>query len=256
MVYSPIVTPKAVRGWASRSFDLGTHTYDLNDFYSPDTELYKSKVLDLVSPKYIPNKAYVFDKSKYGNHGTITGPTWVQLPSGIWVLYFDGTNDKVVFTFTPNIDLGDVDIYTIIVWAKGDDFQGAVDRRIFDIGNSGNATPTVLIDFENGKVRSGHRDDASNLALLTATALDDTWYHIALVRRAANSFELYLDGVSKDTDATVVGDTALDGIQLGEIVQSGLSDLGGYIGGVRIVTRAFTTTEVRQDRDMTAWGYQ
>jgi len=35
----------------------------------------------------------VHDLSKYHNNGTITGATWTQLPSGIWVLSFDGVDD-------------------------------------------------------------------------------------------------------------------------------------------------------------------
>jgi len=37
----------------------------------------------------------VHDLSKYHNNGTITGATWTQLPSGIWVLSFDGVDDYV-----------------------------------------------------------------------------------------------------------------------------------------------------------------
>ena len=32
----------------------------------------------------------IFDDSPYGNHGTIVGATPVRLPSGLWVLNYDG----------------------------------------------------------------------------------------------------------------------------------------------------------------------
>jgi len=52
---------------------------------------------------YLPGQddaysATVRDRSGNGNNGTITGPTWTRLPSGLWVLDFDGSDDKVVST--------------------------------------------------------------------------------------------------------------------------------------------------------------
>ncbi len=35
------------------------------------------------------------DLSGYANNGTITGATWVRLPSGLWVNSFDGTDDII-----------------------------------------------------------------------------------------------------------------------------------------------------------------
>ena len=37
---------------------------------------------------------------------------------------FDGTDDKIVIPFTSDLDFGDLDTYTIIVWAKGGLFSG------------------------------------------------------------------------------------------------------------------------------------
>jgi len=51
-------------------------------------------VLDLVSPQFINGDGKIVDFSGSGNHGTITGATKVRLPSGWWVLDFDGT-DKI-----------------------------------------------------------------------------------------------------------------------------------------------------------------
>ena len=46
----------------------------------------------------------IHDRSPYGNHGTITGATWVRLPSGLWCLSFDGSDDysKAVDTVLPS----------------------------------------------------------------------------------------------------------------------------------------------------------
>jgi len=40
----------------------------------------------------------IYDRSiKRANNGTITGALWTRLPSGLWVLDYDGTDDKVTF---------------------------------------------------------------------------------------------------------------------------------------------------------------
>src|SRR3990167_5721859 len=100
MKQSSIITPKAAEGFVSHQTNLGVSTYDLDELYSPDTEHWKSKVLDLGSPKYPPRVAtaptrYWFDRSRYQNHGTITGAVWKQLPSGVWVLSLDGIDDTI-----------------------------------------------------------------------------------------------------------------------------------------------------------------
>jgi hypothetical protein len=37
----------------------------------------------------------IYDRSPYGNTGNIIGATWTGLPSGLWCLDFDGTDDFV-----------------------------------------------------------------------------------------------------------------------------------------------------------------
>lgn len=49
----------------------------------------------LYLPGYPPLGATIRDFSGQGNHGTITGATWTRLPSGLWVLDFDGNDDYV-----------------------------------------------------------------------------------------------------------------------------------------------------------------
>ena len=50
-------------------------------------------VLDLPGLPGGGNKIY--DRSPYGNHGTITGAVWKRLPSGLWVPDLDGNDDYI-----------------------------------------------------------------------------------------------------------------------------------------------------------------
>jgi len=58
----------------------------------------------------------IFDLSRYCNHGTITGAAWTRLPSGLWCLAFDGTDDKITVPDAASIRLGTT--FTIEMWIR------------------------------------------------------------------------------------------------------------------------------------------
>ena len=51
------------------------------------------------------NPLLLEDISRYKNHGTLVGATWTRLPSGLWVLSFDG-NDSVRIPYAANLAIG------------------------------------------------------------------------------------------------------------------------------------------------------
>ena len=57
----------------------------------------------------------LLDRSVYANHGTISGATWVRLPSGIYVLSFNGTSDYVDLGNPAGLALSE---FTISLWVK------------------------------------------------------------------------------------------------------------------------------------------
>ncbi len=64
----------------------------------------------------------IYDRSPYGNVGTITGATWRRLPSGLWYLDFDGTDDYVNCGTHSSLDI--TDAITIKLWAYIDPAGG------------------------------------------------------------------------------------------------------------------------------------
>ena len=79
-------------------------------------------VLDLPGLPGGGNKIY--DRSPYGNIGTIIGATWLRTPSGLWVLSFDGSDDYVDCGSGSSLDItGGI---TVEVWAKCDGATGSV----------------------------------------------------------------------------------------------------------------------------------
>ena len=75
------------------------------------------------------NGSVIYDRSPLGHPGTIVGATWVRLPSGLWCLSFDGTDDYVSlgagrfddltqatieFWYRPDIDLDGQDTHRML----------------------------------------------------------------------------------------------------------------------------------------------
>jgi len=76
--------------------------------------------------------ATVSDISGCGNHGTITGATWVQLPSGLWVLHYNGTSHKVDIPYHDGLNQT---IFSFCCWAIFDSFAAAYDMLAQQLGS-------------------------------------------------------------------------------------------------------------------------
>jgi len=74
----------------------------------------ESMVLNLTG--YPGGGSRLQDRSFYGNHGTIIGATWAKLPSGLWVLSFDGTDDYVQVPHSSSLNIDSA--ITLEVWTK------------------------------------------------------------------------------------------------------------------------------------------
>ncbi|MFA6315737.1 MAG: LamG-like jellyroll fold domain-containing protein [Candidatus Paceibacterota bacterium] len=114
------VASSPIRNIATVRHAVGNEFYDYElcslCSYSPENVGQKSIVLDLASPLTNPNvKTKIFDKSPYGNHAAITGATWVRLPSGLYVLSYDGIDDKAIVASPVGMTWGTGD-YTLMSW--------------------------------------------------------------------------------------------------------------------------------------------
>ena len=54
------------------------------------------------------------DRSGKGNHCTSTGATWARLPSGLWGLSYDGTDDRI----TTSAAIATTSAFTFLTWWK------------------------------------------------------------------------------------------------------------------------------------------
>ena len=211
-IRSPVIVPNTRKISVSRQTNLGISTYDLDELYSPDTEFWKAKVLDLASPKYPPQQAsaptrYIFDRSRYNNHGTIFGATWVRLSSGLWVLSFDGTDDKVVVSHHASLNFGATDSFYIKVWMKSS--RTTLQRITFKYTGTDTAWYGLATSVNAADGKAQFRIACTN-AFAPAiegntNVCDDKWHQIYGIRDVASDvLRIVVDAVY---DAVAVTDT-------------------------------------------------
>jgi len=188
----------------------------------------------------------LLDRSPYGNHGTITGATWKRLPSGLWYLYFDGTDDYVTITFPSAISFGDL---TIEIWVYpstptgSQPYVGIAD----DLSKIDPNTNDQVLNFAvwGGKWHTNMKDGGAwQGALETATPTPDSnWHLYALTGILGKSRILYLDGVEIASDATFTTLGSVEGLRVGgEMFQA---DSNSKIALVRIYQYARSALQIR-----------
>jgi len=186
--------------------------------------------------------------------GSIPGGTVLQLDNE---MTFTGNNDHVVI---PHDNAYLLDEGTVAFWFKADNISAQ--QGLFSKDSSGNDTGGHL-DFQlnsSGAVSVRYQSASSELFVSTNdTILSDTWHHIAF-NFGSGGVELFLDGVSQDSNpytggmgSTSGGTGNFEPIVLGAS-SWGSGDLvatpiayplqGGALDDIIIFNHALTTTEL------------
>jgi len=206
----------------------------------------KSTGLVLKARSYIGSAtppASLEDESRFGNDGTfaagVAAPSWIQLPSGLWVLSFDGSDDYLTcghsvslhFTeaFTLEAWVKSVTAATCYVMSKGWDLEGS-----WLLYLPGGENLKLYINFSGG---IGIK--ASGEAPLTL----DTWHHaVGLYDKNGTAIlTAYLDGVKYEGD-TQVGNFGRSDADV--YVSAEGPTLDGHIALPRIYNRALSAAEI------------
>ncbi len=121
----------------------------------------------------------IYDKSPYGNIGTITGATWKRLPLGLWYLDFDGTDDVVDCGSSSSLD--DLAALTVIVWfnplSDGEGGFGSIVAK-----STGGSWTNGWSFYQSGTKRLNFRVDHATTDLLHRTVgggTNGTWQQVA-----------------------------------------------------------------------------
>lgn len=152
------------------------------------------------------------DYSCHANDGSFKGagePDWVQLPSGLWVMSFDGTDDYIQVSASPSISLGNGSSLTY--WCKVITYTQY--RRIWgkyvDVNNEIGCyqdTNKLVVQVRSGGVTS---------AYLEATMVTGSWAFYAVTFNAAGNMAIHyynatVGGAGTDTIYTMPNSNGAD----------------------------------------------
>jgi len=187
-----------------------------------------------------PHATTFYDVSQFGNDGTITGATWLKLPSGLWVTSFDGSS---------YIDFGDQvsfegDNVSVGCWFKKSASTGW--RQLINKWDSPNKNGYVLaFNGQSLEALVGNGSVTTPTGNCAFTISDDILYH-ALMTYDGTTLTLYVNGVSKNTDTTVSGNLSYgsESFQLGKYSVAGANYFIGLMGLEKLYSYALTASEV------------
>lgn len=145
----------------------------------------------------MPSVVTLHDWSRFENDGAMTDVTWEQLPSGLWMMRFNGTSSDVQIadSLSQRIPLN----LTVLCWARTDH---ADTRYFFCKGDLGlNTVSWCVLNFnqrfrvfitQGGTYLGG---DTKNY-YTTADVFTDAniWHHVGFVFEGGTTLTLYVDG--------------------------------------------------------------
>lgn len=179
------------------------------------------------------------------NDGTITGAIWKRLPSGLWYLDYDATDDEIVVTKDSSIDItGKITIkgwYYPTGW--GEDNYG----RLFNKGAiyhahwlKGDAVEGVRFRIGGGGVRQVNTTDG--------TIVLNKWQHIVCVYDQVNML-VYVDTTLTTGDAYsgTIDDSSADDLYIGSD-SAGNSVFGGGSALFEIIPDGWSADDVARNR--------
>lgn len=148
-----------------------------------------------------PHATILHDYSRWKNHGIFKAdgaPNWVQLPSGLWVMDYNGddyVNISAIISTAQNHTVG-----AIKFWFKNATQDGS--NRIFSASDSGDDPAFSFFDIysvDTGKIYVNITENgAALLYFSTDDTFDDEVWHLLLFAVGVNSNVLRIDGVAVD----------------------------------------------------------
>ncbi len=175
-----------------------------------------------------PDALTLYDMSRYKNNGTMVGagnPDWVRLPSGLWVLDFNGTTSRIDCGTDPSLYLAWS--FTIEVWFKTNTITGGFDAIV---------ARGLAINFQRYLLSLANNTlayiDGVAVRLVSGTVITTTdWFHgVVTLDAVAQRGNLYVNGTLANSAAIVNTVT----VSAASILYLGYSqaDAGNWFNGI------------------------
>ena len=156
----------------------------------------------------------VYDRSGNGNSGTLTGFTqdgWTYGKFGN-ALNFDGTNDRIAISDNSLLDFDGSANFTVEAWIQHDG-TASTTQRILSKANTTTGGYKLYMD-NSGDICFVTDDDSTwdtdDSACTSAVDYDDNaWHHVAGVKTGTSKLELFVDGESVASDASIADPNTL-----------------------------------------------
>ena len=184
----------------------------------------------------------IYDRSPYGNVGTIIGATWTRLPSGLWVMSFDGDDDYVNCGSGTSLNI--IAEMSIEAWVKRD----TIDALMRIVGLDEAETRGYEFGWRaNNKLAFtyyGIADVESSGPAFTDTT---NWHQVAVVKTGSTgnwTYTFYVDGVVDGTNTSAQNVPArTKATRIGSSVDAFYFD--GFIALPRVYNRALSALEIQ-----------
>jgi len=205
-----------------------------------------------------PSIVTLHDDSRFHNDGAMSNVTWTQLPSGLWVMSFNGTTSLVDCGSDPSFNMENT--LTAEAWVRRGElardqsilskYDSGGNQRIWNVYFYNLDDTLTFVMSKNGL--SGAADLTTLQTIITYTSLTD-WLHIIATYRfvtdGTSQMRLYVNGGLVRTTDTAHGDIFVTT----EPVRIGCMQIGGanswlYEGQIatpRIYNYALNPAQVR-----------
>lgn len=136
----------------------------------------------------------LYDRSRFGNHGTHTAITMVQLPSGLWVRDFNSaTPSYIEITPTPTQMDFTTGAFSVLAWVNIDDLT---DRRFILVRGLDGQDGWNFFIYTNGRLQiNTHAADGDDVSYSSASDVTTgSWFMVGF-SRSGTSVIPYKNGV-------------------------------------------------------------
>lgn len=180
-----------------------------------------------------------YDVSGKGNHGTITGATWVRLPSGLWVLNFDGVDDYVD---AGGITFFDLATPCVEAWVR---MSADTTGDIFSKFDSVNGDAGFILRYNTTGTKFEFFAGWTSGPASSAAISLDTWYHVVGLHVASPiRTSIYVNGVIGTNGATPVSPVAMTTKLFIGIRADLTNDLNGRLALRRVYNTPLTVAQI------------